>query len=77
MPCHGARPSRQERETVFETLANLLDAEESGMRRGELDAERYTVETAADVENHGTVGRGQFEAGMHASGTLDEEPHRV
>jgi hypothetical protein len=44
----GAASARQQRKAIAQAYGNLLNAKRSGACRGELDGQRYAVESPAD-----------------------------
>ena len=68
-------PAREQAESVFEPLGDLLRREVGDARRRELDRQWNAVEPAADLDDRGAALRGQLEAGLHRLCAHHEEPH--
>src|SRR5262249_48922925 len=67
------RPTSEEAEAVIEPADDLCGGEMTNTCRGELDRERYSVETFADLRHRGGRVRGRFEAGIGGGSPLHEQ----
>src|SRR5262249_14015617 len=67
------RPTSEEAEAVIEPADDLCGGEMANTRRGELDGERYSVETLADLRHRGGRVRGGFEADIGSGSPFHEQ----
>jgi hypothetical protein len=69
----GPAPARQQAELVVEARRDLGGGHRLDWGRGELDGERYPVESRADLRDRRCVLRCEREARTRVGRTLDEQ----
>ena len=69
-----ARAGAGQRQARGEPVADRGDRQRAHARRGQLDAQRETVEQPADVADGRLVRRRQMEVRAHGTGALEEQP---
>ncbi len=67
----------QQSEGIRQSRANLFDAEDPGVCRGEFDGQRNTVEAPANVDDARSIRRGDGEAGLNCRRALGEKANSI
>jgi len=68
-----ARAAREQPESILQPDVDLIHRQDRHACRGQLDRERNTIETAADLCDHSRVGRSHRQTRFNGGRTLDEE----